>query len=167
VVVVDATNLARNLCLVGEALRYGLPTVVALNMIDLAQRRGLTIDARRLAQRLGCPVLPVMARKGTGCDALAAEIAAALLRQRPPVVPEGLQFGGSGSATLPTACSRAGPTSGGRQRRRRVGARLGQRHRGRASRPDLHPPGGRRADLRPGDGGLFWTLFASPACRWT
>jgi len=83
VVVVDATNLVRNLCLVGEVLRYGLPTVVALNMIDLAQRRGLTIDARRLAQRLGCPVVPIMARKGTGCDELAAQVSAALTGARP------------------------------------------------------------------------------------
>ncbi|MGE5232558.1 MAG: ferrous iron transporter B [Acidobacteriota bacterium] len=78
VVVVDATNLVRNLCLVGEVLRYGVPTVVALNMIDLAQRRGLTIDARRLAQHLGCPVVPIMARKGTGCDQLAEQVSAAL-----------------------------------------------------------------------------------------
>lgn len=70
VVVVDATNLVRNLYLVGEVLRAGLPTVVALNMIDLAQRRGLTIDARRLSDLLGCPVVPVVARRGVGVDPL-------------------------------------------------------------------------------------------------
>lgn len=70
VVVVDATNLVRNLYLVGEVLRTGLPTVVALNMIDLAQRRGLTIDARRLSDLLGCPVVPIVARRGVGVDPL-------------------------------------------------------------------------------------------------
>lgn len=71
-VVIDATNLARNLCLVGELLAYGLPTVVALNMVDLAQRRGLTFDLHRLSKSLGCPVIPVVARKGQGVPELGA-----------------------------------------------------------------------------------------------
>ncbi|MEL7059515.1 MAG: ferrous iron transporter B, partial [Acidobacteriota bacterium] len=70
IVVVDATNLARNLTLVGEVLRLGLPTVVALNMTDLAQRRGLTIGPERLAAQLGCPVVEIVARKGRGIDRL-------------------------------------------------------------------------------------------------
>ncbi len=74
-IVVDATNLPRNLLLVGELLAQGLPTVVALNMIDLAQRRGLTIDAAELSRQIGCPVIPTMARKGTGV----AEIKSALI----------------------------------------------------------------------------------------
>ncbi|MHC4413737.1 MAG: ferrous iron transporter B [Planctomycetota bacterium] len=69
-VVADATNLPRNLQFVAQALRTGVPTVVALNMIDLAQRRGLTIDAPRLSRHLGCPVVPVSARSGAGVDAL-------------------------------------------------------------------------------------------------
>ena len=74
-VVVDATNLARNLALVGELLASGLPVVVALNMIDLAQRRGLTIDAAELGRRLGCPVIPIVARKGWGLADLRRAIA--------------------------------------------------------------------------------------------
>ncbi|MCG8456325.1 MAG: ferrous iron transport protein B [Holophagales bacterium] len=70
VVVVDATNLGRNLQLVGELLAFELPTVVALNMVDIAQRRGLTLDAAGLGERLGCPVVPIVARKGAGVDAL-------------------------------------------------------------------------------------------------
>jgi ferrous iron transport protein B len=70
VVVVDATNLARNLRLVAELLAIGLPTVVALNMVDLAQHRGLTIDPGRLAAQLGCPVVPLIARRGVGVEAL-------------------------------------------------------------------------------------------------
>jgi ferrous iron transport protein B len=74
VVVVDATNLARNLVLVGEVLALGVPTVVALNMVDLAQRRGLTVDIRRLAANLGCPVVPLVARRGDGVDELKATL---------------------------------------------------------------------------------------------
>jgi ferrous iron transport protein B len=58
--------------LVGELLRFGRPLVVALNMVDLAQRRGLTLDAHRLAGHLGCPVVPIVARRGTGLDDLRA-----------------------------------------------------------------------------------------------
>jgi ferrous iron transport protein B len=69
-IVADATNLPRNLIFVAQALQTGLPAVVALNMIDLAQRRGLTIDARHLAEYLGCPVVPICARTGEGLDPL-------------------------------------------------------------------------------------------------
>jgi len=78
VVVVDATNLVRNLYLVGEILATGLPAVVALNMVDLAQRRGLTLDADLLAERLGCPVVPVVARRGQGVEELRSAVRSAL-----------------------------------------------------------------------------------------
>jgi len=81
--VADATNLVRNLLLVGEALAFGLPTVVALNMVDLAQRRGLTIDADKMARRLGCPVVPLVARKGIGVPELKAALAKALSSATP------------------------------------------------------------------------------------
>jgi ferrous iron transport protein B len=68
--VLDATNLSRNLALVGEALRRRLPTVVAVNMIDLAQKQGLEIDQERLSQALGCPVVPICARSGDGLETL-------------------------------------------------------------------------------------------------
>jgi ferrous iron transport protein B len=78
VVVVDATNLARNLCLVGELLRHDVPLVVGLNMVDLARRRGVSIDTARLARELGCPVVPLVARQRTGVDELLAAMAAAV-----------------------------------------------------------------------------------------
>ncbi len=88
VIVVDATNLSRNLCLAGELLTLGLPTVVALNMVDLAQRRGLTLDTESLSQQLGCPVVPVIARKGQGIDNLKSALSQALDSGPPnPVVP--------------------------------------------------------------------------------
>ncbi len=68
VIVVDATNLARNLTLVGEVIRRRLPTLVVVNMIDLAQRQGLTIDEHKLSEALGCGVVTSNARTGEGVD---------------------------------------------------------------------------------------------------
>ncbi len=59
--VVDATNLERNLYLTSQLLETGLPMVVALNMIDLVEERGESIDAEALSARLGCPVVKVSA----------------------------------------------------------------------------------------------------------
>ncbi len=83
VVLVDACNLTRNLVLVGELLAYGQPVVVALNMIDLAQRRGLTLDTGAMARRLGVPVVPMIARKGDGLDSLRRAIAATMAGTQP------------------------------------------------------------------------------------
>ncbi len=68
--VIDATNLERNLYLTVQMLEMDVPMVVALNMMDIAQRRGIKIDIDRLAQQLGCPVVPVVATKEKGLDAL-------------------------------------------------------------------------------------------------
>ena len=72
VCVVDATNLRRNLRLVLAVKRMGLPVVVALNMADLAARRGLVIDADALSLALGVPVVRTVATQGDGIDALKA-----------------------------------------------------------------------------------------------
>ncbi|HYD01983.1 MAG TPA: ferrous iron transporter B [Phycisphaerales bacterium] len=72
--VLDATNLSRNLALAGEALRRRLPTVVVVNMVDLARKQGLQIDHDRLSQALGCPVVPVCARSGEGVDELKQQL---------------------------------------------------------------------------------------------
>jgi ferrous iron transport protein B len=77
VVVLDATNLPRNLVLLAELAAMGVPAVAALNMVDLAQRRGLSFDVARLSALLGCPVIPVVARRGDGL----AELRETLLEQ--------------------------------------------------------------------------------------
>src|SRR5437588_957989 len=59
--IVDASNLERNLYVVSQILELGRPTVVALNMIDVAEGRGLKIDVARLSARLGVPVVPIQA----------------------------------------------------------------------------------------------------------
>jgi ferrous iron transport protein B len=76
IVVVDAMNLSRSLFLVSQVLERGVPVVVALNMIDLAEAAGLKIDIARLSQELGCPVIPTVARNGRGLDELRRAIAA-------------------------------------------------------------------------------------------
>ncbi len=72
VCVVDATNLRRNLRLVLAVQRLGLPCVVALNMIDLAARRGLKVDPEALSRELGVPVVPTVAVKADGDGPLRA-----------------------------------------------------------------------------------------------
>src|SRR3990170_5234934 len=57
--IVDASNLERNLFLASQVLALGLPTVVALNMVDLAHDRQIEIDAPALARRLGVPILRI------------------------------------------------------------------------------------------------------------
>jgi ferrous iron transport protein B len=91
-VVVDATNLARNLLLVGEVLSRRLPTVVALNMIDLARRGGFMIEPAELERQLGCKVVECCARSGEGMDLLVAALLHAVVPSRtPPGTREGLE----------------------------------------------------------------------------
>ena len=71
-IVVDATNLPRNLPLVVEVLGHGRPTVVAINMVDVARRRGIHADEDILSARLGCPVVVCSARTGEGVERLHA-----------------------------------------------------------------------------------------------
>jgi ferrous iron transport protein B len=68
--IVDASNLERNLYLVSQVLAMGRPTVIALNMIDIARERGLRIDAARLSQRIGAPVVEVQANQKRGISEL-------------------------------------------------------------------------------------------------
>lgn len=89
-VVVDAANLGRNLMIVGEALRRRLPTVVVLNMVDLAERRGIALDASRLASALGCPVVACQARSGAGVDRVASALASP---RTPNITPPGDEAG--------------------------------------------------------------------------
>lgn len=68
--VVDASSLERNLYLTLQLLELGKPVVIALNMMDIIQKRGMEIDLHRLPEMLGVPVIPVSARKRTGLDIL-------------------------------------------------------------------------------------------------
>jgi len=82
--IVDASNVERNLYLVSQVLELGLPTVVALNMTDVASERGIEIDAAKLQERLGVPVVPVQANRRRGLGELKAALAAAVERDFSP-----------------------------------------------------------------------------------
>ena len=79
VVVVDAANLDNHLCFALELIALGLPTVVALNMLDLAERDGLALDPQRLSQELGVPVVPTVAVRKRGLADLLAAVDGAIL----------------------------------------------------------------------------------------
>ena len=70
---VDATNIERNLYLMTQLIETGVPVVIALNMSDLLDKRGLKIDTSRLSMLLGCPIVKTSALKKTGLDELIAE----------------------------------------------------------------------------------------------
>ena len=75
--IVDAANLQRNLYLVSQVLELGLPTIVALNMCDVARRKGLRIDVARLEKQLGVPVVETQANRRVGLEALRARLSQA------------------------------------------------------------------------------------------
>src|SRR5436305_1642447 len=74
VVVVDASNLQRNLYYATQVIELGHPTLIALNMIDVAENNGHQIDSEKLAESLGVPVLPIVASKGQGIPELRHQI---------------------------------------------------------------------------------------------
>ena len=86
VVVVDAARLERNLNLVLQVLEITSRVVVALNLIDEAERLGITVDARHLSRELGVPVIPMAARSGQGLRELLGaivQVAAGAIHTRP------------------------------------------------------------------------------------
>ncbi|MBK9388062.1 MAG: ferrous iron transport protein B [Planctomycetes bacterium] len=89
VVVLDATNLPRTLCLASAVLELGVPTIVALNRMDRARNAGIAIDVAALRRELGVEVVPIAARSGEGLPELRAALARAL---------------GASEAPAPTAC---------------------------------------------------------------
>ena len=67
---VDATNIERNLYLTTQLIETGVPVVIALNMTDLLEKRGIKIDTNRLSMLLDCPIVETSALKQTGLDTL-------------------------------------------------------------------------------------------------
>lgn len=82
VVVVDASNLERSLYLVVQLLEMGQPAVVALNMVDAANSRGIQVDVTALERLLGVPVVPTVATSGEGVEGLKTRVAARLAALR-------------------------------------------------------------------------------------
>ena len=89
VVVIDASNLHRNLLLFTQVTDLGVPVVLALNMLDVAQQEGKDVNAVRLAMQLGVPVVRINARTGEGID----QLKLAVVRQiQQPMVHQTLYF---------------------------------------------------------------------------
>jgi ferrous iron transport protein B len=74
VVVVDASNLQRNLYYATQVIELGYPTILALNMLDVAENIGHRIDPDKLGNAIGVPVLPIIASNGTGIPKLKEKI---------------------------------------------------------------------------------------------
>jgi len=84
VAVVDASNLQRNLYYATQVIELAHPTVIALNMVDVVEANGHRVDAAKLADQLGVPVVPVVASTGQGVQALRDQVVALLQTPRPP-----------------------------------------------------------------------------------
>ncbi len=72
--IVDASNMERHLYLLSQVLELGLPTVVAVNMLDVAAGRGIKLELRHLQNRLGVPVIPIQANRGKGVEQIKAAL---------------------------------------------------------------------------------------------
>ena len=90
VLVADATNLRLNLRLVLEVLRLKRPTVLALNMMDIAKSRGVVIDIARLSEELGIPVVETIAVNAGGSEALVAQLEQLHAQGRLPPISSGV-----------------------------------------------------------------------------
>ena len=90
--VVDAANLERNLYLTVQLLELGAPLVLCLNMLDVAEQRGIVIDVQKLSKALGIPVVPTVARTGKGMDEL-MRAAMDLAQQKPSWKPLEISYG--------------------------------------------------------------------------
>jgi ferrous iron transport protein B len=85
--IVDASNLDRHLYLTTQLMELGSPIVLAVNMVDVAERQGVRIDFDRLAKLTGLPVVPIQANRGKGLSELKAAIIAAADSHVPAVPP--------------------------------------------------------------------------------
>lgn len=82
--IVDASNLERNLYLSVQFMEMGVPVTIALNMMDVAQKRGIEIDVKALETLLNVPVVPMVARSGKGKEQLLKTVVAFASKQRAP-----------------------------------------------------------------------------------
>jgi ferrous iron transport protein B len=82
--VIEAPNLRRSLSLTFQILELELPTLVVLNMMDMAEKRGMTIDTAKLSQRLGMPVVTATARKGLGREEVSRNIKSMSMAETTP-----------------------------------------------------------------------------------
>ena len=82
VLLADASNLKRNLLFCTQVVDMGIPTVIALNMMDVAEKNNIRIDVSKLEEELGVPVIPMNARDGKGVDKLLKILSADVLKPK-------------------------------------------------------------------------------------
>jgi ferrous iron transport protein B len=82
--VLDASNLERNLYLTQQLLEMGIPTVLAVNMMDVVEKRGITLNLKQLSKKLNCPVVGLVATRQIGFDALKSAVADVLKKKPKP-----------------------------------------------------------------------------------
>ena len=90
--IVDASNLERNLYLAVQFLELGIPVCIALNMMDVAKKRGIQIDAEKLSNLMGVPVVPTIARSGEGKAEL-MQSAAGIVKENKEFEPLNISYG--------------------------------------------------------------------------
>ena len=123
VVIADATNVERSLFLISQLIEHDIRPLVAMNMVDAAAKHGITVDTQKLAEEIGCPVVPTVARIGEGTSRLITEIEHALTNvETPGSGPVPFNFGCTSCGTCPfqarytwseqvaSRCVRAPPT---------------------------------------------------------
>ena len=84
--IIDASNIERNLYLTSQLIEMRMPMILVLNMMDAVKQRGIKIDCDFLAERLGCPVIPITASTRDGINTLKAEINSAAIKKPIPSV---------------------------------------------------------------------------------
>lgn len=97
--IIDASNLERNLYLTTQFFELGIPLIIALNMIDVARDRGIEVKAERLAEFLGVPVVPIIARSGHGTRQL-MEATVRLAARKKEWIPKRISYGEDLDSTL-------------------------------------------------------------------
>ncbi len=91
--ILDSTNLERNLIFTLQLLEFECPIIVALNMVDLAKKKGITIDYKKLQDSLGVPVMPVVASRGSGLTEIIDKVIAMKGKvQQYPIQPYGKEI---------------------------------------------------------------------------
>jgi ferrous iron transport protein B len=130
IIVLDAGNLDNHLRFALELIEQGLPTVVALNMIDLAERDGLMLSVEKLSAQLGIPVIETVAVRKRGLAPLMAALAIELKKTRKAPAPVKISFGMQNARARSIARSVVLSETAGRQWTRRLDTTM------------LHPVGG-------------------------
>lgn len=155
IVIVDASNLSRHLILVGQLLAARTRLIICLNMLDVATRRGLEVDAAALSERLGVPVIPMVAARGLGIEDLRRAIER--IAGEPATAPTAAAAPPADAAhDLLSAWARG--VAAGVVRQASGDGRTGREFTERMDRLLTHPVLG-FASFIAVMGGLFWALF--------